>query len=76
MNDELEVHVYIVQAALVKLFTRYLKQGHLTIEEKENALKFMVEIGKSFLRKTSNGIDRRHIHDVIDDNQDVRRGLC
>ena len=48
---------------MVKLFTRYLQQGYLTLEEKTHALKFMVEIGKSFLRKTSNTIEQDSCHD-------------
>lgn len=58
MNSELQLYVYTLHMATVKLFIRYLQKGHLTMEEKENALKFMVEIGKSFLRKTYNNIER------------------
>ena len=64
MNADLELHVFIVHAAMVKLFTRYTQKGRLTLEEKEQALKFMVEIGKSFLRKASNSIENECVNDV------------
>ena len=63
MTNDLELYVYVVQAALIKLFTRYIQKGHLTPEEKAHALKFMVEIGKSFLRKSASTIYQKTVND-------------
>jgi len=58
MDDALQLYVNVAQLACVQILTEYSRKGHLTFAEKQRALEFVVALGKSFLRKSANSIER------------------